>query len=222
MGDQTNTSEANSLPRTAASTRSSSSETAGFRTLESTLHGYQDGSHGGDPAVPALPAPLPTEKLRDAVDLIVVPAVGKGEQLIEKLAQPGRVPGKDDSSRLEIRQLSLGARQLVALRLNADGSRHTRVAVVAQLLNQVQPRPRLFDQDRVYALSQGPLPAVMFGTAPMFISPFSTGQSFRLRPVSFSARRSRPRCRSVPIPLRPHRKPNAPRRRRCASPSSHG
>ena len=69
--------------------------------------------------------PLPTEKLRDAVDLIVVPAVGKGEQLIEKLAQPGRVPGKDDSSRLEIRQLSLGARQLVALRLNADGSRHT-------------------------------------------------------------------------------------------------
>ena len=137
MGDQTNTSEANSLPRTAASTRSSSSETAGFRTPESTLHGYQDGSHGGDPAVPALPAPLPTEKLRDAVDLIVVPAVGKGEQLIEKLAQPGRVPGKDDSSRLEIRQLSLGARQLVALRLNADGSRHTRVAVVAQLLNQV-------------------------------------------------------------------------------------
>ncbi len=78
--------------------------------------------------MPALPAPLPTEKLHDAVDLIVVPAVGKGEQLIEKLAQPGRVPGKDDSSRLEIRQLSLGARQLVALRLNADGSRHTRVA----------------------------------------------------------------------------------------------
>ena len=89
--------------------------------------------------MPALPAPLPTEKLRDAVDLIVVPAVGKGEQLVEKLAQPGRVPGKEDSSRLEIRQLSLGARQLVALRLNADGSRHTRVAVVAQLLNQVQP-----------------------------------------------------------------------------------
>ena len=29
--------------------------------------------------MPALPAPLPTEKLRDAVDLIVVPAVGKGE-----------------------------------------------------------------------------------------------------------------------------------------------
>ena len=107
--------------------------------------------------MPALPAPLPTEKLRDAVDLIVVPAVGKGEKLVEKLAQPGRVPGKEDSSRLEIRQLSLSARQLVALRLNADGSRHTRVAVVAQLLNQVQPRPRLFDQDRVYALSQGPL-----------------------------------------------------------------
>ena len=46
--------------------------------------------------MPALPAPLPTEKLRDAVDLIVVPAVGKGQQLIEKLAQPGRVPGKDE------------------------------------------------------------------------------------------------------------------------------
>ena len=87
MGDRTNTSEANSLPRTAASTRSSPSETAGFRTLESTLHGYQDGSHGGDPAAPALPAPLPTEKLRDAVDLIVVPAVGEGQKLVEKLAQ---------------------------------------------------------------------------------------------------------------------------------------
>ena len=87
--------------------------------------------------MPALPAPLPTEKLRDAVDLIVVSAVGEGEQLIEKLAQPGRVPGKDDSSRLEIRQLSLGARQLVALRLNADGNRHTRVAVVAQLLVKI-------------------------------------------------------------------------------------
>ena len=60
--------------------------------------------------MPALPAPLPTEKLRDAVDLIVVPAVGKGQKLVEKLAQPGRVPGKEDSSRLEIRQLSLGAR----------------------------------------------------------------------------------------------------------------
>ena len=54
----------------------------------------------GDPAVPALPAPLPTEKLRDAVDLIVVPAVGKGQKLIEKLAQPGRVPGKDDTNPL--------------------------------------------------------------------------------------------------------------------------
>ncbi len=48
--------------------------------------------------MPALPAPLPTEKLRDAVDLIVVPAVGKGEQLIEKLAQP-RLVGRLVESR---------------------------------------------------------------------------------------------------------------------------
>ena len=77
--------------------------TCHFASTESTLHGYQDGSHGGDPAVPALPAPLPTEKLRDAVDLIVVSAVGEGQKLVEKLAQPGRVPGKEDSARLEIR-----------------------------------------------------------------------------------------------------------------------
>ena len=70
--------------------------------------------------MPALPAPLPTEKLRDAVDLIVVPAVGKGEQLIEKLAQPGRVPGKEDSSRLEIRQL--GTVYHPILRLNSPES----------------------------------------------------------------------------------------------------
>ena len=94
MGDQTNTSEANSLPRTAASTRSSSSETAGFRTPESTLHGYQDGSHGGDPAVPALPAPLPTEKLRDAVDLIVVRLLGKASSSLRNSPSQGACLGR--------------------------------------------------------------------------------------------------------------------------------
>lgn len=44
----------------------------------------------------------PEEKLRDAIDLIVVTAIGKGEKLGEEFGQPGRVLEEADVTRFEL------------------------------------------------------------------------------------------------------------------------
>src|SRR5262249_60607561 len=62
----------------------------------------------------------PIEKLRNAVDLVVMPRVGEGQNLMHEIAEPGRFLRQVDLTRFKARALSFHPHDLVLLRLDAD------------------------------------------------------------------------------------------------------
>src|SRR5579883_2677400 len=61
----------------------------------------------------------PSEELRNAVDLIIVPAIGKRQQLGEELAEPRRAVRQADVAGLDLGRLGRHAIDFAAFRLDA-------------------------------------------------------------------------------------------------------
>ena len=91
----------------------------------------------------------PFEKLRNTVDLIVMASVRKCEDFVQKLAEPGRLPGQVDLTRLKARALSFHAHELVAFWLDSDGHGHAGRRICPELLNEMQAGARLLDEDAI-------------------------------------------------------------------------
>ena len=61
------------------------------------------------------------QALRKRIDLVVMPSIGKCQELAFKIIKPGRVRGKVDGASLDRCGLSGHAQDLVAVSIDADG-----------------------------------------------------------------------------------------------------
>jgi len=67
----------------------------------------------------------PGKELGEAVDLVVVATVGKGEKLSLEISQPAGLPGQVDLPRLDLGRLGRRAGHLVAFGCEGDGPQCT-------------------------------------------------------------------------------------------------
>src|SRR3984893_16548141 len=91
----------------------------------------------------------PIEKLRNAVDLIVVSPFRKPQHLMQECGEPGRLFGQIDLAGFEAGALGLHAHELITLRSDTDGHRHAWLSICSQLLNEVQSRAGLLNKDAI-------------------------------------------------------------------------
>jgi hypothetical protein len=92
----------------------------------------------------------PVQELGGAVDLIVMFAARKGEQLKQEAVEPFGVPRQVDMSGFNLGGLRRHAVSLAALRVVADWTVHARWRIALQVLQQ--RRSGFLDQDGVGAV----------------------------------------------------------------------
>ena len=63
----------------------------------------------------------PIEKLRNTIDLIVVTAIRKREQFVQKISEPGGILGQVNMAGLNLCRLRDDPVRLTAFRLDSDG-----------------------------------------------------------------------------------------------------
>src|SRR5208337_4118241 len=95
----------------------------------------------------------PGQRLGGRVDLVVVPAGGKGRELGDIVGEPGRRVRQPDKTVLDRRRLRMQPHDLVAFRGTAPDVRQPGID---QVLDELRPRRPILDQDRL-----GPKPAVL-------------------------------------------------------------
>ena len=96
---------------------------------------YYGGAKGKGPAMRF----GPIEKLGDAVDLVVMPRHRESQHLLQERAEPGRLLGQVDLTRLKAGALSFHSHKFVALGLDANGYRY---APIINLPGDVIPPDR--------------------------------------------------------------------------------
>jgi len=89
----------------------------------------------------------PGQKLRDAVDLVVMATVREREHFAQEFGMPVSVFCEVDLSRLELGGLRRLPIHLLDDRPDADGTDQTCGHGVSQILQQAHARPRVLDQD---------------------------------------------------------------------------
>ena len=93
----------------------------------------------------------PIEKLRHAVDLVVMARIREGQHLVQERGEPRRLLGQVDLKLFKACALGLHPHDLVALRLDADGHRNIFYRIRSKVLDEMQARPRLLDQEYDWA-----------------------------------------------------------------------
>jgi hypothetical protein len=81
------------------------------------------------------------QKLRGAVDLIVITTVGESQNFMQKLCEPWRFPGQVNLAALETGSLRFHSHKLIALWLNALRKWNAIKWICPQILNELHAEP---------------------------------------------------------------------------------